>query len=288
MQAEPNIEGLLAPNLENIILLLCAKRKMFQDMQDRISTLVVGSSHGDFGFDPRYCENAFNLCSPSQDLKHSFHLYKNTCETVSTLKTLVIFYSVFSPGNFMERSPGEKANCPVLNEAFGLGLQYEDAELSGLASLLKGELDDLSSEFAGLEGHAGFLPVFGKTFFPDSYGAQLRADKHLKLNKNGEANLFLMDMLLLAKAMNHRVCIVIPPVRQDYKQATGGDFNYLFRDLLLILDELKTSNPKLDIQLINGFDDSEFTDDLFGDFDHLLPTEEGVKILSSKVQRAIR
>lgn len=279
-----DIDVTITPSFKNAILQFGAKRKMLREMGDRLNTLVVGSSHGDFGFDPQYCQNSFNLCCRSQDLKHSFHLYKRTCETVKTVQNLVLFYSIFSSGNFMERSPGEHETCAALNEIFDLGLTYEGSHFSSLSALIKGRLDDVSID---LDGRSGFFPDTEKSFFPESYGAQRRAQEHLKLNSDNTANVFLLNMLQMANELNHNVIIVIPPVRQDYKAASGGDFNYLFRDLLTILERFKSAHPGVSLQLINGFDDSTFKDDFFGDYDHLLPTGEGVKILSSNVQRAI-
>ncbi|MNJ26383.1 hypothetical protein D3C77_208650 [compost metagenome] len=273
----------MTPLFKNSIVLFGAKRKMLQDMEG-LSTLVVGSSHGDFGFDPQYCPGSFNLCCRSQDLKHSLSLYKSICESVSTVRNLVVFYSVFSPGNFMERSPGERDICPPLNEIFGLGLVYDDSYLSGLSDLIRGKLDNVAID---IEGRAGFFPTTDKGFFPESYGAKQRAEDHLKLNRESGANVFLMDMLSVAGSLGHKVVIVVPPVRQDYKYAIGSDFGSVFGSLLSTLDGAIESNPELNVQLVNGYESDEFRDEFFGDFDHLLPTGEGVKILSLEVHEAI-
>ena len=273
----------MTPLFKNSIVLFGAKRKMLQEMEG-ISTLVVGSSHGDFGFDPQYCPGSFNLCCRSQDLKHSFYIYKRVCESVNTVRNLVVFYSVFSPGNFMERSPGERDICPPLNEIFGLGLVYDDSYLSDLSDLIRGKLDDVAFD---VEGRAGFFPTAGKGFFPESYGAKQRAEDHLKLNRENGANVFLKDMLLVAGSLGHKVIIVVPPVRQDYKYAVGGDFGCVFGSLLSTLYEAVESNPELNVQLVNAYEGDVFRDEFFGDFDHLLPTGEGVKILSLEIQGAI-
>lgn len=274
----------VTPLLKDSILLLSAKRKMLHDMREQLTTLVVGSSHGDYGFDPQYSRGSFNLCCRSQDLKHTLHLYQHVTQVAPNLQTLVLFYSVFSPGNFMEKSPGEKEICPAINELFHLGLDYEDPQLRELSENIKGRLDDFTVD---IDGRAGFFPVIGKGFFPQSYGVTQRADDHLKLNRKEDANVFLLNTLLHAKASNHNVVIVIPPVRQDYKLACGGDFEILFKDLLLILEMMKTLSPDLAINLINAFDDDEFKDEFFGDFDHLLPEGEGTKRLSMKIDSHI-
>src|SRR3546814_6862555 len=85
----------VSPLLRESIALLAAKRAMLA-ASNNITTLVVGSSHGDFGFNPAYCPRSFNLCCRSQDLKHSFHLYrKRSEEHTSELQSLMrISYAV--------------------------------------------------------------------------------------------------------------------------------------------------------------------------------------------------
>lgn len=85
----------LSPLLNKAIRTLAAKRTMLKREKDTIETIVVGSSHGDFGFDPRYCDNSFNLCYRSLDLKHSFGLYSYVCNTLPNLKKCSCFLLSF-------------------------------------------------------------------------------------------------------------------------------------------------------------------------------------------------
>jgi hypothetical protein len=104
----------------------------------------------------------------------------------------------------------------------------------------------------------------------------------MRFNNKEEANLYLIRTLLLAKKMNHKVCIVVPPARSDYKKATGMEFNALFKSLLEILN-----NFHLDYQckLINGFDSELFSDNHFGDYDHLHPLGKGTELLTEMIFR---
>ena len=104
------------------ILQLGAKRVMFEQASDTLETLVLGSSHGDHAFDPAYIPNAFNLCYGALDLKHSYYLYQRAIASCPNLKNIVLFYSVFSPGNMLERSPGEGDIGAVFSALFDLGL----------------------------------------------------------------------------------------------------------------------------------------------------------------------
>jgi hypothetical protein len=106
-----------------------AKRTMLERDKGYWETIVLGSSHGDFGFNPLFFPHSFNLCSRSQDLKHSFLLYKHITNNYPKIKNLVLYYSIFSPGSTIENSPTEKFISPALNALFNLNIEYEDAEL---------------------------------------------------------------------------------------------------------------------------------------------------------------
>jgi hypothetical protein len=268
------MEIFVHPTLLTHLRNIGAKRTMLRLDNSDLKTIALGSSHGAHGFDPRYFPDSFNLCCTSQDLKHSFLIYKHVEQHYPHVRNIVLYYSVFSPGWKLEKSRSEKYVSAALNELFGLRLDYEDQELDLEFNKIKDRLFALNFE---AEGYRGFIPGDGSSFFPESYGAEKRAHDHLKYNKTVEENLFLLRILLLAKHLGHRVCVVVPPVRSDYKKATGGDFRALFRSLVEILYDFHLG---LEVNLVNGFDNPLFLDSYFGDFDHLLPTGKGTEILS--------
>jgi hypothetical protein len=173
----------------------------------------------------------------------------------------------------LEKS-SENEICPALNELFDLGIEYEQEKLKSLSNDIRGKLGNFSID---IEGVRGFLPIAGKNFFLESYGTQKRANDHLKFNKITEANLYLRRILLLATQLRQRVCIVIPPVRSDYRAAIGQDSKSLFKSLFEVLHDF---NLGCDIELLNCFDDETFSDTSFGDFDHLFPLGEGTQVLT--------
>lgn len=262
------------PLLHDSILLNGAKRTMLQRNIEQIDTLAVGSSHGDFGFNPHYFPNSFNLCCRSQDLKHSFLLYKNLTEKFPKIKNVILFYSLFSPGSFLERSPSEKYISPALNELFDLNIEYDDKELHCEHEKIKGRLNTIVFESNGING---FLPNYFKDGLPEDYGATRRATEHLKISKKEEANLYLIRLLLLAKHRNHKVCIAVPPVRSDYKKAIGSEFNVLFKSLLEVL---YCYHLGCEVSLVNCFNEEMFYDDHFIDYDHLLPLGKGTELFT--------
>jgi len=275
-----------SPVLLDALVTMATKRTMLEADKHSIETIVVGSSHGDCAFNPSFFDRSFNLCSSSQDLKHSFSLYRHACQVANRLKRVIVFYSVFSPGFYLERVDSEKDKCVALNEIFSLGLQYADFHLEALGNKLRGSLGGLT--FEAEEGsYSGFTPTQGKYRFPETYGAQRRALDHAKLNVSNEANVHLMDILLLAKSQGHEVYIVIPPVRDDYLSYLPGGYQVLFKDLIDVVGVFSRISPVPKTEIINFFESEYFADELFGDYDHLLPTGEGAAIISSKLQEHI-
>jgi hypothetical protein len=267
------MEITITPLFRESVTFLGAKRTMLRKESHGLTTLVVGSSHGDFGFDPQYYQGSFNLCCRSQDLRHSYSLYEKVSALAPNLKNVVVFYSIFSPGFLLEKSASENDICPVINGLFSLDLKYDNSRLDALSELARSQLSDLSIE---LEGRSGFFPKSGKGFFPEGYGAERRANDHLKLNGNSELH-YLIKIMQLAKRLKHNLCIVVPPVRSDYKKYIGMDFSRAFRGLMEVCEQFQSD---WDFSLLNCYDDAGFLDEYFGDFDHLLPDGEGASLLT--------
>lgn len=271
------MEITITPLFRDSVTLLGAKRTMLREEAHSLTTLVVGSSHGDFGFDPQYYRGSFNLCCRSQDLKHSYALYEKVSELAPNLKNIVVFYSIFSSGFSLEKSPSENDICPVINGIFSLGLEYDDLRLDALSEFARSQLGDLSIQ---LEGRSGFFPKSGKSFFPAEYGAERRASEHLKRNGHNEENFYLVRIMQLARRLGHNLCIVVPPVRSDYRKSVGMSFSEAFMGLMEVCEQFQSD---WDFSLLNCFDDTGFLDEYFGDFDHLLPDGEGARLLTRGV-----
>ena len=261
--------------------MLAAKRTMLHRCQNDIKTLVLGSSHGEFGFDPAYCPDSFNMCCQSQDLKHSYFLYEKLLKSTPLLTNVVIFYSVFSGGNVMERSSTEKEICPAINELFNLNLEYQDGTLKILSDNIKGRLDRVALDLGGFNG---FMPKSEDSFMRESYGAVARANDHLKLAARDDANLYLIRIILLAKHVGHKVYVVIPPGRSDYKNAIDAQGVKPFAGLYDIIHNYKFDYK---VNVLDCFGAGDFDDSYFGDFDHLIPSGEGVKLLSTRLHDLI-
>ncbi|RXT50654.1 hypothetical protein [Bradyrhizobium betae] len=272
------LESFVTGPLKDAIVLLAAKRAMLREDIGELRTLALGSSHGDHGFDPQFCDESFNLCSRTQDLKHSYALYETTSKLAPNLKNIIVFYSVFSAGFFMENTRSEKILSPALNGLFSLGLKYEENRFAALSEQIRDAFIDVVIQ---LEGKHGFLPKWVQIITPDTYGAARRANDHLKW-PSSDANQYLIKIIRLARHLKHNLCIVIPPVRSDYREAVGPRSTKLFQELMDICGEFQISS------VLNCYDGVGFPDEYFGDFDHLLPEGTGPRILTRAIDARLR
>lgn len=260
---------------EQQVVYLAAKRTMLRMQSDRIDTLVLGSSHGDFGFDPAYVPGSFNACCRSQDLKHSFRLYEAFAQRYDTIHTVVMFYSVFSSGWILERSRAEGPISVALNEVFCLGMNYHDPHLAELNACVEGKLDEISVD---VPGRSGFLPEFNKGFMPANLTTEKRVSDHMRFYNSSVAVEYLDDLLELAGRNGHRVIVVTPPVRSDFRRIAGENLFGAVRNRL----------GQHRAKLLDLYRSELFADEDFGDMDHLRPLGSGVSTLSSLVWESIR
>ena len=264
----------VTPLLKKIIPRLAFKRNSLSDEANNINTVVLGNSHGE-RFIPNYFPKSFNLCSRSLDLKYSFLLYKYVTKNYPHIKKFILFYSVFSPGHEVEKSPKEREICPVMNEIFHLGVEYEEESLIKLSDEFRGKFDfyRFKCQFKN-----GYLPLTEDDSTPEEV---IRiVNSHLKLNKKNISNIYLIKLLLYAKKYGHQINIVIPPARSDYKNRIKISTDFLFRSLYEIIYDFNIDH---EINLINFWDDKSFVDSYFNDCHHLHCQREGSKLLTKKI-----
>ena len=243
-----------------------------------IKTLVLGSSHGDYGFDPAFCPGSFNLCSTSQDMKHSQLLYEYAAQHCPQLQNVVVFHSVFSPGFMLEKC-SEKLRCAAFKEIFELPGGYDD-EIETAYAMAHGRL---AAETIP-PGFNGFLKSDQRFFFSPTYGAERRAGDHLKNNRRDGATAYLGNIIDRARQWGHHVLVLIPPGRSDYKQALRLDQEELFGALFTLVSGQGAGSPVKILDLYHG---TEFRDEDFGDYDHLRPAGQGPERLAQLAGAAL-
>lgn len=269
------------------ILQLGAKRVMLEQARDTLETIVLGSSHGDYAFDPAHVPHSFNLCYRSLDLKHCYALYQRTIEMCPKLKNIVLFYSVFSPGAVLERSPGEGDIGALFSALFDLGVEYQSDHLNQLTRALNTQLQEgmaatLIEETAKLDGYAGFLPSDKGAADDGEFSARMLS--HIKLNYEAGADYYLLKILALANRLGHGVTIVIPPASSSYRNVLNTRSSVLFRELIEVVGLFPWTVP---IKVLNAYDDAAYEDSFFVDSDYLDPRGEGTRRLSRAIAEMV-
>lgn len=264
-----NYEG-INPEWAEAVL---AKADAFSLNRGMLQTLVLGSSHGDYGFVP--AEGSFNLCGASQDLYTSYELYRRSGE-LPKLNTVILFYSVFSSGSETEKTV-ERERCLYYRKFWGVPYRFNDESFwkpkeVHLEAWLKIREKKANPDYRGLGDYRGFLPP--------SSSVSDRVVSHLKNNRrnNGQVQ-YVEKMAELAKERGHKFVIVIPPFRRDYMDLLPP-YAEVFGDLLTIL------RRHHDVHLLSFFGDSSFADSDFGDMDHL--NRHGAGKLTAKIVEHLR
>lgn len=269
----------LSATLRQELLDLTAKRTSLVQHLDSLQVLAIGSSHGDFGFNPAFVPESFNLCSPSQDLRHSYLLYDKVAGMNPAIRDIVLFYSAFSSGYLLEKT-SEKEKCAALKELFLLDSDYDDPVIIAAHRSIAGRLGEMRLE----RGYRGFIRTNGGPFFGEDYGADRRAGTHMKHHDRRAEDLHLVRLILAAQARGQRVTIVIPPARSDYKAALQRLSTNVFRSLY----EIAGFGYREPVRILDCFDDFSFTDEWFGDYDHLLPEGPGCAMLSTRIRNVLQ
>lgn len=246
---------------------------------DGVRHLVVGSSHGDHAFNSMRCSGSINLCYTSQDLFHTACVYDWAARHLPRIRTVVVFYSVFSSYFLLQKSEDRWRVAPI-KEVFDIDYIYYDEEIDRLNSIIS----NWSSGYLTPNDQFGFTQQYGSgRYFSNDYGVERRAENHFTSKRIAGQALHLVRILLQAREMGHRVLVVIPPCRHDLR-AVLHDKNRYFQELHWVRDQFKLVG---NFDIVDFYDDPFFQYEHFGDFDHLDPQGEGCRYLTDMVMSHI-
>lgn len=248
---------------------LVTKRNGFLERVDGVRCLAVGSSHGAYAFDSTRLEGAYNLCTISQDLRHSEFLYDFAIRSGAPLTDVILFYSAFSRGLELAKTD-ERWRCAVLQEVFEFDHDYGDPAIAEVRSRVAG----LSRDLLLTNDTAGFVHDADPWFYSDDdseAAAAVRARGHLKNFARGGQNAHLAAIAERAARERHRLLVVLSPGREDYR-AQLSPSDSMFADVYDLQRELADSEP---FQILDLFDGDVFEPEEFGDCDHLHPHRPG-------------
>lgn len=247
------------------------KEANFKDSCHEIEFLAVGSSHGECGFNPKYFDGKlFNYCLRDQDLYYSYQLYKQKLKKAPKLKTIIVSYSVFSAGWNISKS-GSYPHCFYYKLISKLPYRYLFNKFNSQLKTYKDFVKNLEKQnFTNTNGYLNFAEFC----FGDDYNKK-RFQAHLRENEREERQLFFIKkMANLAKRNKHKLIIAIPPFPDEYKNALPPK-EALFDDIYQLCKNLNLS-------LIEYYEDADFSNQHFGDIDHM--NNDGSKLFSNKVK----
>ena len=273
------------------LIIIYSKYLNYLNHKSSISTLILGSSHGLYGYRP-CTTNELNLSFSSQDLYYAYNLFKITKSDFSNLKTIILFFSPFSSGFYIQKS-----SLAVRDLTASMNLIWKIPRYTG-GKVTKEELDIEIDVESFLKRRSSQITELYEPYVIDLQHKTSIANEKLK---KSQEKLFIENelkrtnkhfiyatqdgamqylSLLLEEAMksNLFVYIVLPPFMQEYVNALDTKQSICFN-----LD--KYLKGFSNVQILNFMHDFSFTKDDFMDIDHL--NENGALKLSSKIRAYI-
>ena len=253
--------------------------KKFNKNYNKINTLILGSSHARQSIVEE--SQILNVGLGSQDLYYSWQLYVKYNMFLPKLKNVVVFYSIFSPGNDIQRSPLYERSAvykilldiPYKNTILAfeqkLNILEENIITDYLPEAFKNPLS-LDVNYTGVNTQKNCLTEQQIDNFIESW---------LKLNKaETKQNHFLQYILNAAQNNSQNVLIVLSPYRNDVRAKLPNSHD-LYSDLLILTSRYNN------IEILNAYEDEEFVPDDFLDSDHL--NYQGACKLTAKIREKL-
>lgn len=244
------------------------KKQALYKHKDDIKTLVIGSSQCNYGVDPKYFDSCtFNFSSASMDFFTIYSLIKIYGPQLSNLENIIIRIGIFCPGYDLSKT-GESWRCYYYKKI--LGVPYDvDAESK--------EFEEYENQLQERKIEDDFLGYNKQTWFA-SWNVKERYQGHLKnfcRNDTSLKWLSLMDKWCVEN--KKRFIVIITPHRSDYVNESSNSI------IKLLQNYVHEYAPCA--EFYNFFYDKDFTDDDFGDTDHM--KETGAEKLSKKLNEII-
>lgn len=261
----------------NFTLILLQKFEGFKKLKD-VKTLILGSSHLQNNYIAT--EGEYNFAISSQDLYYGYNLYKKLNN--SSLKNIVIAFSVFTPGLSIIRT--QCANFCVPYKML-LGIDYQDFNVAEEKLLYKSE-DTIKKEIEMYlnkdivpKQYRGNLLWYPHKKF-NAQKARERALKHYKNNQRENNQMeWCVKLLNDCSANNQKVYFILPPVTKSYRDALPKK-DIVFKDLYNLVKNYNNA------KILNYYDTDYFDEKTdFTNEDHL--NKKGAQKLSTLIRKNI-
>ncbi|WP_392565617.1 hypothetical protein RHO15_08500 [Utexia brackfieldae] len=197
--------------------------------------------------------NAFNLCSTNQDLYYSLNLYDKNQINHPELKKVILYFSVFSTG-YDSSKTSERDLCVYFKNIFDIEYQNKNIVIDPVFNQNK-KIKIKNNELQHIES----CFIHNPNFIIDN-NLENRVQGHLRENRrlpNQIKN--LLGLIKKCKTNGHELIIILPPARSEYKHLIEVD----------IFNEIHQISQSYNLKIIDLFNYDLFTDDDFGDSDHV-------------------
>lgn len=249
------------------------KQKLENSKPDEL--LVIGSSHGRYGFD-KSVRGGENLCIDSQDLYYSYHLFK--LANNPQRKNIALMFSLFSPGWCLGKSRSYDFYL-FYKPVFGIDYEYPEIakerkiyELEEkTAKIIKKECKNSQKLQKRMQNADDLLK---KTYHPKRKVKMVhnRALRHLKESNRPINEMRWCEQIMSDSQHNgQNLFVVIPPATSVYREVLDTP-DKLFSQVT----EMAKKYPN--VTILNLFDSPMFQTKHFADCDHL--NYKGAKLLT--------
>lgn len=241
-------------------------------LKGNFDTIVLGSSHAEMGFYPKYySDTCYNFGCSALDLYYTKQLFDFCNNNLKNINHFIVFYSLFSPGYILQLTSWREM-CILFKIHYNCPYYFQDANQKEFnykeKTLLKFHKKNLKNKKRLRKATRHYNGYSFGPFMPNNHIADFqkinnRIMGHLKHNKRQDKQNFFIEEIYHNLKPGQKLTIVIPPVREDYKSIIKEPYGELFKDIISLCQ-------KLDIKLLNFYETDSFNNHFF-DEDHLDP-----------------
>lgn len=268
----PKISKLSRARKQDALITMKCLRNL-ADKMNSIETIVLGSSSARYGFVEN--EKSINFGIDAQDLYYSYKIFEKYIDIIPNLKNIVLYFSIFAPGNNLEKSP------QIARTAYYSA--YLDIPYRNRYVVMQKGVLELEKKFYRLESYikknlpkvpCDLMTQNHKNINPEAL-EQRTIKRWLDLNRKATEIHYLEKILTLAEQNNCNALIVTCPYPKRVKESVPTS-DEIFSKMYNICEKHKN------VKIYNAFDDMQYTEEDFLDFSHL--NRSGAEKITAKIR----
>lgn len=270
---------ILFPRLSKQLFFDCMTKKkgIIQRIND-IQLLILGSSHAKWGFDSNMVQNSFNLGTDNQDLYSSYTLLKSYAPKMKNLKSVILFYSLFSPGFELAKTRSYRDICL---HHYIFDIPYTSNCIKKYKRAYKHRLKKFEDSMINYKKFSGYIPTNTIEEQNETH-VRDRVNRHVRENQRKPSQHIYLDKILkLCRDYGVKLTIVIAPLRKDFIDILLSE-NYSIDGLFKDVHHWAQQN---EIPIKNYIGSLQFGNLNFKDCDHL--NASGASILTALIMEQL-